>query len=209
MIMPRHRSKEKYFNYYENNFCMHPDGKTFFGRKNNILKSQDITRKEIKVIIDQKRSPISTMIFNLNLNSLLVGGYNGRLSQYGRNHFGDLKKLKDYGNVGVGRIFAIDLSENFVVVGGKNGKISLIDMKKRELIRKGIKTGIRSIYSLQFCRVSQNEMHLAVGGETKNYSFSKTDLFDVSKLFNLEGNKGENVKTTKKKLIEKVKSMSE
>ena len=184
-------------------------GKTLIGAKDTILKSEDITRKEIKVIIDETKDGTATLIFNLNLNSLLVGRFNGSLCQYGRNPSGDFKKQKDYGNVGVGIVSASDWSGNFAVVGGNNGMISFIDMKKRKVIRKGIETATKMIYPLRFCRISQNKMYLAVGGLYNDYYFSKTDLFDVSKLFNLGGNKRENVKTTNKELIEKVKSISE
>ena len=121
----------------------------------------------------------------------MVGESNGCLSQYGRNPSGDFKKHKDYGNVGVGEVSAIDWSWNFAVVGGRNGKISLIDIKNRQVIQKGIQTAIANIYSLKFCRISQSEMHLAAGGLGMNYSFSKTDLFDVSKLLNLGPNKSQ------------------
>ena len=147
------------------------------------------------------------MIFNLNLNSLLVGECNGCLSQYGRNPSGNFKKQKDYGDVGVGKVYAIEWSGNFAVVGGSNGMISLIDMNRRQVIAQGIETAIGIINSLRFCRVSQNEMHLAVGGYRNDYSNFKTDLFDVSKLFNLGGNKGQNFKITKKELIMKRDSM--
>ena len=208
-LKPRLKSKEKYYNWYENNFCVLPDGNTLIGANYSLLKSEDITGNRFKIVIDQKRNHISTIIFNLNLNLLLVGDEDGCLSQYGRNPSGDFKKQKDYGDVGVGEIFDIDWSGNFAVVGGTKGKISLIDMKKRKVIANGVRAAIGYIYFLRLCRISESEMHLAVGGGGKDYSKSKTDLFDVSKLFNLRENKEENVKTIKKELIEQVKSISE
>ena len=165
---------------------MDPNRKTLIGGNGDILKSEDITRKEVKVIIDQKCSDISTMIFNRNLNSLLVGDNNGCLSQYGRNPSGDFKKQKHYGNVKMGKVFASDCLGDFAVVGGEKGIISLIDMKRRKVIQNKIKTAIREVYSLQFCRISRNKIYLTVGGiGTRDYSDSKTDLFHVSHFFNL------------------------
>ena len=130
-----------------------------------------------------------------------MGEKNGCLSQYVQAPFGGFKKQKEYGDVGVGMIYACDLSENFAVVGGGNGMISLIDMKKKKVIKKGIKTAIQWIYTLQFCRLSQNKMYLAVGGlGERDYSKSKKDCLNVSKHFNFEENKEENVKITKNKL---------
>ena len=206
---PTHKSKEGYSNFFKNQFCLLANGKTVIGHFGDLLKTEDITRKEIRGIIDQKESENTTMIFNQNLNSLLVGVRNGCLFQYGRNLFGDFKKQKEYGKVGVGVIIASDWSGNFAVVGGRNGKISLIDMTKREVIAKGITTAIGEVFSLQFCRVSRNQMYLAVGGKNNDYSNSKTDFFDVSGLFNLRGNLRRNGKIIKKKLIKKMESITE
>ena len=181
---------------------MLPDSNTLVGAKNNILQVEDIIRKKIRRVIDQKKSQINTMTFNQNLNSLLVGEENGCLSQYGRNLSGDFKKQKEYKDIGIEEIYAINWSGNFAVVGGSKGGISLIDMERRKVITKGIRTAVGSVLTLQFCRVSRNEMHLAVGGFGQNdYSNLKTDWFDVSDLFHLGGNNEENAITTKKKLI--------
>ena len=198
-LKPRLESKEEYYNWNENNFCVLPDEETLIGANRLILKCEDMTRKELKRIIDKKRSPINTMIFNQNLNSLLVGEENGCFSQYGRNHSGDFKKQKEYGDVGVGVVYVSDWSGNFAVVGGRNGKISLINMKKRQVIAREIRTAIGSVCSLTLCRVSQSKMHLAVGGYGRDYSNSQTDLFNVSDLLNLGENQGGNVKSTNNK----------
>ena len=165
---------------------------------------------EVPMQIHKKGSEISTMIFNQNLNSLLVGKENGCLLQFERDLFGDLKKLKDYGDIELGEISASDWLGDFAVVGGDTWMISLINMKKREVIQKKIKTAIELIYSLQFCKVSLNQIYLVVGGiGRKDYSDSKTDWFDVSDFFNLGPGKGESIKITKKKLIQKLKAREE
>ena len=109
--------------------------------------------------------------------------------------------------MGVGLVYASDWSGNFAVIGGDKGMIILIDMETKQVITKGIKTAIKCLYSLKFCRISQNELHLAVGGYQKDYSNSKTDLFDVSNFLNLVGNKRGNPEITKKQLIKKMNSM--
>ena len=116
---------------------------------------------------------------------------------------------RDYSN---SKTDLFDVSKLFNLRGNKEGIVKTTKkelMKKRKVIAKGIRTAIGYIYSLRFCRISESEMHLAVGGIGRDYSKSKTDLFDVSKLFNLRENKEENVKATKKELIEQVKSISE
>ena len=209
-LKSNHKSKGKYWNLYNSNFCLLPDGKTLIGgTKLNTLQCEDITRKEIKIVIDQIGSSINTMRFNRKINSLLMGNNKGCVFQYGRESSGYFKKQKEYGNIEVGSIFAIDCSGDFAVVGGRKGIIKLIDMKSRKLLGKGIKTAFKWIEFVQFCRVSKTEMHLAVGGGKKNYSNSKTDLFDVSRVFNLEDNNGGNLKTQKRELIQEIQSILE
>ena len=200
-LKSRHNSKENYYNWNENHFCILPDGETLIGQNNGNLKAEDMGGKKMRVFIDQKRSQIETMIFNQNLNSLLVGERNGCVSQYGKEFSGDFKKQKEYGDIQGGKLLASDWSGDFEVVGGEKGVITLIDMNKRKVIQKGIRTAIGCVSSLQFCRVSQNEMHLAVGGLERDYSNFKTDLFDVSDLFNLGGN------SKKNQLIKKMMSI--
>ena len=180
-------SEGKYFNITENNFCVLPDGKTLVGGAlSGSLLVEDITKKEAPLEIG-KGSGIYTMIFNRRVNSLLVGYGNGCVSQFEKDSSGILRKQKEYKNVGVGEINASDCSGDFAVVGGSNGMVILIHMRNKKVIGKGIKTAIGCVNSLQFCRVSETEMHLAVGGNRRDYSNSKTDLFDVSGIFKKRG----------------------
>ena len=187
---------------------MLPDGKTLVGgTPSGSLKVEDITGKDAPLEIDNQGSLIKTMIFNQRVNSLLVGYLNGCVTQFKKDSSGNLRKEKRYGNVGVECVYANDCSGDFAVVGGKNGRISLINMRSRTVITMGMQTAIWRIFSLQFCRVSETEMHLAVGGTNRDYSHSKTDLFDVSELFNLDKGKSERAKILE--LSKKVESMTE
>ena len=183
---------------------MLPDGKTLLGGSGlfvGVLQTEDITQEKSLMIIDQG-SYIFTMIFNQSLNSLLIGNINRSVLQYERDSSGILRKKKDYGDIGVGCVLASDSSGDFAVVGGDNGIIKLIDMRTRKVFEKGIETAIGRIESLQFCRVSTTEMHLVVGGRGRNYSDSKTDLFDLSKLFQFEAQEmhGQNHKLSANKI---------
>ena len=169
---------------YENSFLILPDEKTLIGSggAHRILQTEDSTCKEDSVVIYQK-SLVYTMVYNENLNSLLVGYVNGCVSQYNLKPSGVLEKQTDYGEVLVSRVDASDWSGDIAVVGGGDGEIRLIDMRRRQVLGHRIQTALGSIYTLQFCRVSQKEMHLLVGGCDSDYSNSKSDLFDVSAFF--------------------------
>ena len=181
-VKPKFKSRGKYQSIFENNFLLLPDGKTFIGGKSDSLKSEDITGKQGPMRID-KGNKIFTMGFNPKINSVLVGFANKWVSQYGRDSSGVMKMLRNYKDVGVGDVFASDIAGDIAVVGGQHGKITFINMQTRTLLQKGIQTAIKQIWSLKFCRISETEMHLIVGGRGKDYSDSKTDLFDVSSLF--------------------------
>ena len=138
---------------------MLPNQKTLVGEsQSESLQIEDISSKEAPVIIDEKRP--FTMIFNRKINSLLAGYRNACVSQFERDSSGVMKKQKEYGDVGVGWVYASDCSGDIAAVGGSKGFIQLIDMKRRELLGERMETAIGNILSLQFCRVSKNEMHL-------------------------------------------------
>lgn len=183
-LRPKAKSKAKYYNSYEKNFLILPDEKTLVGRgKSGCLQFEVVPGKEAVVEIDQGEA--HTMVFNPSLNSLLVGYGTRRVSQFEKDSSGVLKKQMDYKHIGVGWVQASDCSGDIAVVGGSEGKITFIHMRRREVLQRGVQTALANIESLQFCRVSQTEMHLVVSGFDLDYSNSKTDLFDVSELFPL------------------------
>lgn len=179
-LKPNHKSRGRYYNFYENDFLVFPDGKTLVGEGSGILQFEDITREEVPVEIDE--GTFCTMVFNGNLQVLLTGDRNGCVSQYKLDSSGNFLKEKEY-DVGVGWVQASDYSGDLAVMGGDNGKISFIDMRRGLMLQNRIETAIGKIFSLQFCRVSEGEMHLAVAGKQTCYSPSKSDWFDVSTLF--------------------------
>ena len=145
-VKPKHESRGKYYHGLENNFLMLPNQKTLVGEsESDSLEIEDMISKEAPVIIDEKL-PL-TMIFNRKINSLLAGYSNACVSQFERDSSGVMKKQKKYGDVGVGWVYASDCSGDIAAVGGDNGMISLINMKKKEVIQKGIRTCFEEVFS--------------------------------------------------------------
>ena len=193
-----YKSEGNYYNIYENDFLVLPDEKTLVGRKNDLktLQTEDITNNAEPIEIfkinqnynqsyNQRNNQdyIRTLLFNEITNCLLVGLKHGRAIQFERNSTGSWKTLKDYGNLGIGAIISCDYFGNLAVMGGNS--LRFIDMQKREIICKSLKTAIKNIRSLQFCKISKTKTFLVVSGESPNY-LNETDLFDASKLFDTQ-----------------------
>ena len=178
------KSKRKYTNFYENNFIILPTKKTIIGFC-SLTKSLQIEeiRGRTPVMIDNQNCYGNSIMYNQNLNILLVGYQNRFLIQYQQITFFTWKIQKKYTNIGVGRIYSIDLLRDIAVLGGDRGKIAFINLRKRQVIGELIDTSIYYIYSLQFCEVSPKKIILVVGGHKNNYFNYRTDLFNVTKLF--------------------------
>ena len=172
--MPKLKSQGIYFNLLENDFLLIPNSNTLIGKYEKVfLQIEKITKNKIQTTIDSKKIPVTSMVFNHSLNSLLIGDLNGFASQFKQDSSGNLQMEKSYGNVGVGFILAIDCIGNIAVVGGMYGVIRLIDMENQEVIGKaGTPSAMGKIFSLQFCRISKTKVHLAVGGVNNDYSLS-------------------------------------
>ena len=119
-----------------------------------------------------------------------------------RNKNGQWEIFKEYGKVNVGSVQSSDYSGDIAVVGGINGSLRFINMRKGQLIGQSMETAIGEIWSVQLSRVSENAMHLTVGGVNSDYSNSKADVFDVSGMFNLNGKIKE-----EKKQVDSVKDL--
>ena len=135
-------------------------------------------------MIDNQDSVVLCIIFNQELNCLLVGYFNGYLIQYQQNTFNSWKVQNNYGYLKLGSIYSIACSGNIAVVGGECAYIQFINIRTYQIIAQ-VPTAIKLIFSLQFCPVHPFKQLLTVGGLLTDYSQSKTDLFDVSPLFKL------------------------
>jgi hypothetical protein len=104
-----------------------------------------------------------------------VGGLCGSLFQF---CLSSLKVVKNYGKIGVGEIFSIDIHGDLAVIGGNNDSFVIVNIKKREVVTKPKITAFGWIYSLRFCQV-KDKLLLIVGGKYPDYSQNKTDIFEI------------------------------
>ena len=127
--------------------------------------------------------PIFTMVFDEESRSLYCGYQFGRLHQYEVDTLNQTcKKVRDFGNLGIGCIRSCQRFMQFVFFAGSQSKIRILDLSTGELLPGYFKTSIKWIYSLQVSVKSANEIFLAVSGGDADYSEDKTDLFDLSGL---------------------------
>ena len=164
----------------ENSFIV-LDGKTVVGKDTSQKKLvlEDITRNKPSLIAEHG-DYITTLLYDPETQTLLVGDDTGHVIQYKREESGSFTFLKDFGDVGVGDVMASTKMGGFGVFGGLDtSKMVAIDLKESEICKGTITTAFKKILSLQVCRVSESETLLSVGGHTPSYSGSLTDVFRV------------------------------
>ena len=161
--------------------------------KNNILIIEVLHKINYKsnlspIKFGVHNDTICTILFNEMLNTLLVGDYTGRVVQYNLNSsFYTPKMVKDYGKLENGEITS---SAQFGTIATmkRSGRslFTFINMNTRKIFIKHINSAIQYIYSMHFCRVKQNSaLALVFSGECPNFSYDKTDIFDVTEIFNI------------------------
>lgn len=183
-----HESEQKFYAQFENNFLILPDGKTIIGVESSTYKGlimEDITQRS-PVKIGVHSNYIRTVFYDQFSKTLFAGDENGHVIQYQRcEESGSFHLLKDYGNVGVGRIFCSAQVGGLAVFGGSNTySIMAIDISQQTVVQGCVETAIRYIDSMQFCRVSRECNLLSVGGRNASFSESSLNIFEVKLLNN-------------------------
>ena len=93
------------------------------------------------------------------------------------------KVIKEYTNLGIGKIFTAKRIKNLCFLGGNNFLIRVIDVFSRSLILGPFKTSIGDILSIQICPVTteSHKIFLGITGRFLDFSNDKTDLFEITK----------------------------
>ena len=195
-IFPDLKSQISYFCYYENSFQILKNQSTVIGIEFNKEKENKSTTL-IKENLNNKRldrlrfgihsNQIACLLIFENLDCLIVGDKNGVIIQYSLETCAG-KILKNYGYLNIGRIYSSAKLENLVVFGGWSDRIIFIDVKSRNVVSKLIDVAITWIYSLEFCVIESHSKEplvlLIICGLGVKYSEKKTDILDVTSLFN-------------------------
>lgn len=189
-IQSKYQSKLKYFLHSESSFLVSPNKNIITIKKikgGNILifeNMKDPNKTDIIRFFGRHHDSISTMVFSIELNSLLVGDILGTIIQYDLNEGrGNLKTTKIYKDLGIGNLYSSTCFRNLAFFGGNKSKVVIIDIQSRKVIGRSFSTAIKFIYSLQICRVNIDRILLVVSGKYSDFSKKKSDVFDISMVF--------------------------
>lgn len=124
---------------------------------------------------------IRTLLFDATSRTLFVGDDTGHVLQYKRDReSGAFTLLKDFGDLGIGRVVSSTVVRDFAIFGGwKTNKIRAIKIKESQVLEGTLETAFNNVYSLQTCRVSDSNTLISVGGYKPSYSSTSSDVYRV------------------------------
>ena len=190
-VEPINTSSSKFGVQYENNFVVLDDGKHIIrvdaGDGRSLIIENIVNQKAEKFrYSDCSFNSITNLFYDKTTGFLYTGDYKGKLCKYKIDIIcKTYKRVRNYGYIGLDKLYSSHRFLNFLFFGGSNSKIRILDLSSDDLLPGILKTSIESIYSLQVCLKSHDQIFLAVSGSGTNYSKNNTDLFDVSGLFSI------------------------
>ena len=188
-VQPINVSASKFGVYYENNFVVLDDAKHVIGvdeRDASFLIFENLKNGKGEKFGWSSSSfytYISTLVYDEDTGSLYAADNMDYLHKF-KVHTGGktCKRVKNYGDLGIGRIRSSHRIFHFVFFGGDESKIRVLYLSTGQLLPGHLETSIKEICSLQVRVKSHKQICLAVSGEEPDYSDDKTDLFDLSGL---------------------------
>ena len=187
-IHPINTSLSKFGVEYENQFVVLDDAKHVIGVDpsdgSKLIMENLENGKAVKFGWNKSRiNYITTLVYYEDTGSLYTGDRDGQVHQYKLNKTNkSCKKVRDYGNLKIDRIYSSHRFLHFVFFGGDRSNIRVLDLSTNEVLQGCLETSIGWIRSLQVCLKSNKDVYLAVSGSKTDYSGNKTDLFEVSGL---------------------------
>ena len=179
------QSKQGFYLYYESAFLVIQEGKTIVGPiltgnySCTTLVSEDVTQGK-STQIGTHLDNINTLMYDKASKTLFAGDESGNIIQYQKNEDStSFSQLKNYGNVGVGKVYSSILVDSVAIFGGSNKTIVAIDTKTQEKLTGSLATAISNIYSLTSYKVSKTKTLLSISGNQPNYSDTHTDIFEL------------------------------
>ena len=180
----RHKTQNEFFVSYENSFLVLPDAKTVVGADaldKYKLMIEDITQGN-PTQIGTHVSWIQTVLFDSLTQSLLVGDSSGYIKQYKKENQ-SFKMAKDYGKVGVDKIYSSTQAGRFAIFGGDKYSLVVIDIFEQTFLPGLLKSPFGCTYSLQVCEGVDSNFYLSLGGYGPKYSSETSDFLDVTLLY--------------------------
>ena len=187
-IEPINTSSSKFGVEYENNFIVLQDAKHVIGvdpkdGRNLIIENVETQKADKFESIEYFVCMITTLVYDEDTGSLYTADTNGNLLQYKIDTATKTcRRVKEYDTKVRGSIFSSHRFLHFVFFGDILSNIRVLDLSTGDFLPGRLETSIGSIYSIQVCVKSHDEIYLAVFGSGSYYSKDYTDLFDVSGL---------------------------
>ena len=162
-----------------------PDGETIVGvdlnTKNNLV-NEDITTNKSSTF-GKHENPILTLLYDEVTASLFAGDFTGRIKQYRRGNSKQFFSLvKDYGNLSIGMVFSCAQVGGIALFGACKNYLIGINIHEGKLCTGQIKSPFYHTYSLQVCQGADQKVYLSLGGNLPDYSSSKSDFLEVTKI---------------------------
>ena len=181
------KTKREFYAFRENSFAVLQDQETIIGiegqSKSIIVKN--IANEEAAVEeFGQKNSPIYTIQYVKEHQTLLIGHLDGTVIQYSKAEAsGKWEEQKNYGNLDIGEIFSCVVIENLIVFGGYGtGKIRIIDLVEQMIFSVPLHTDVKYIYSMVFCRHVNEKFYLSLAGSSPGKPNKQHSFLDITQL---------------------------
>lgn len=114
------------------------------------------------------------------LNSLFVGTDKSSVFEFSLCRGKSMHKLiSNYKNIGIGSILAMSHFMHYLILGGDNCLIKIINLRKKKIDIRLIQTSVEIIFSLGVFENKNWKNILIICGKNTNYTQSKTDLFEI------------------------------
>lgn len=173
-------SRSKFWVDFESQLAVLPDARALIGvhhKNKSSLMAQSITDDSSPTTIGTHRGEIRAVLLTSGSDSLLVGDKTGRVTHYELQR-GSWVPGKVHVHVDVERIISGVLVGNLAVFGGSNRHFRLIDVNTRKCVGPRVETAVRRVFSVQLCSALGKHL-VVVCGKFRDYSASKSDLFEV------------------------------
>ena len=185
-VPPSHTSSSQFGIADQYQFVMLDDGRHFIGvdgtDSTSLLVEDTTTGSSFK--FGSRSKSINTITFDKDSSTLLVSHEDQHVTQYNLDiPKKQLIKVKEYPNLGIGRITCCFRFLHLAFFGGDESEVIVLDLSRKEVLKEKIKTATTCIFSIEVCLVDKSRIILAAIGCKSNYILNKSDLLDITEFF--------------------------
>lgn len=172
------------------------------GKTEKSLIMEDISTNKVNTF-GKHESAIQTLLYNKMTETLFGGDCSGHVKQYKRgNSKQPFSLVKDYRNVGIGKVFSSAQVGGIAFFGGENHSLVAINIWETRLYKKKIASPFSNNYSIEICHGEHQKVYLSIGGEFPEYSSTVSDFLDITGIYKMQE---DSIKLEKKQMQSKKK----